>query len=128
MNDRLCPHILCGLYGADEARRPRILPYLSVNVPFDRGPVERRHQSNFIAIELKRRASSKKAKETFGNLAVTKKVLKYPLTIFVNVDSNKTHFALCPRSITVPTFCFSVHLEQGEPVVRRKKCGLAARE
>jgi hypothetical protein len=51
-----------------------------------------------------------------------KRVLKYPLTIFINVDSERTRSDLCPKSIIGQTFCFAVRLEDGKSVVRMEKC------
>ena len=101
----------------------RIRPDIIVHVPFDRGFAERRDQGNFIAIELKRCATAKKAKEAFRNLALMKKVLKYPLTIFINVDSEHTYSELCPKRIVYQTVCFAVRLEDGKSVVRAEKSG-----
>jgi hypothetical protein len=101
----------------------RIRPDIIVHVPFDRGLAKERNQGNFIAIELKRRATGQKAKEAFGNLALMKEVLNYPLTIFINVDSESTLSELCPESIVNQTVCFAVRLEEGKSVVRTEKCG-----
>ena len=100
-------------------------PDIIVHVPFDRGQVERRDQENFVAIELKRRASAKKAREAFGNLVSMAEVLKYPLTIFINVDSAETHHAICPGAIAGQTVCFAVRLEDGNPAVRSVRCAAA---
>ena len=83
----------------------RIRPDIIVHVPFDRGLGQTRDQGNFTAIELKRRATTKTAKKAFANLALMKKALKYPLTIFINVDSEQTHAGLCPKSIVGQTVC-----------------------
>lgn len=96
----------------------RIRPDVIVHIPFDRGLTDRRDQGNFIAIELKRRATPKKAKEAFKKLALMEKALNYPLRIFINVDSEQTRFELCPKSIVDQTVCFAVRLEDGNPVVR----------
>jgi hypothetical protein len=69
-------------------------------------------------VELKRRATAKKAKEAFASLAQMKKSLKYPLTIFINIDSAQTYVALCPKSIAGQTACFAVRFEDGRSVVR----------
>jgi hypothetical protein len=49
-----------------------------------------------------------------------KKALKYPLTVFINVDSEQTHAGLCPRIIAAQTVCFAIRLEHGEPIVRTR--------
>jgi len=99
----------------------RIRPDIIVHVPFDRGLTGSRDEGNFVAIELKRRATAKTARQAFANLALMKKALKYPLTIFINVDSEETHGAICPKSIAGQTVCFAVLLEGGKPVVRTAK-------
>jgi hypothetical protein len=99
----------------------RIRPDIIVHVPFDRGLAKTRDEGNFVAIELKRCATAKTARQAFANLALMKKALKYPLTIFINVDSEETHRAICPKSIAGQTVCFAVLLEEGKPVVRTAK-------
>jgi hypothetical protein len=96
----------------------RIRPDIIIHVPFERGVTESREEGNFVAMELKRRATNKTARGAFTNLAKMKKALKYPLTIFINIDSNETHSALCPKSIAGQTVCFAVRLENGRSVVR----------
>lgn len=96
----------------------RIRPDIIIHVPFERGVAEGRDEGNFVAVELKRRATAKKAKEAFASLAQMKKSLKYPLTIFINIDSAQTYVALCPKSIAGQTACFAVRFEDGRSVVR----------
>jgi hypothetical protein len=99
------------------SHRLRIRPDIIVHVPFDRGFTQARDQGNFTAIELKRRATAKTAKKAFANLALMKRALKYPLTIFINVDSEQTHSGLCPKSIIGQTVCFAVLLRGDKPIV-----------
>jgi hypothetical protein len=96
-----------------------IRPDIIVHVPFERGLAPRRDQGNFVAIELKRRASAAKATDAFANLAVLRKVLHYPLTIFINIDSQATHSDLCPKELAGQTICFAVDWKDSKPVVRR---------
>lgn len=93
----------------------RIRPDIIVHVPFGRGGLANRHQGNFVTIELKRDAGEKAACQAFGNLQLMKDALAYPLTIFINIDSDLTHFNLCPDSISGQTICFSVCLVDGAP-------------
>jgi hypothetical protein len=96
----------------------RIRPDIIIHVPFERGVTKTRREGNVVAMELKRSATEKTAKGAFANLVKMKKALKYPLTIFINIDSDKTHVALCPKSIAGQTVCFAVRLEDGRSVVR----------
>jgi hypothetical protein len=91
----------------------RIRPDIIVHVPFDRSGMEGRGQGNFVAIELKRRATPKAAEKAFANLELMKSKLNYPLTIFINVDSETTHHDLCPKSIVAQTVCLAIALNNG---------------
>ncbi|MHB1544692.1 MAG: hypothetical protein ACYCSO_08680 [Cuniculiplasma sp.] len=95
----------------------RIRPDIIIHVPFERGLATDRHEGNFVAIELKRRASAKKASSAFESLVLMKEALRYPLTIFINVDSEHTFHELCPKIIADQTVCFAVRLENGSPVI-----------
>lgn len=96
----------------------RIRPDIIVHIPFDRGGMERRDHGNFVAIELKRRATPKAAAKAFANLELMKSKLNYPLTIFINVGSEETHHEICPKSIAAQTVCFAVGLKDGAAQVR----------
>jgi hypothetical protein len=96
----------------------RIRPDIIIHVPFERGVAEGRDEGNFVEMELKRRATPKKAKEAFANLAQMKNALNYPLTILINIDSEQTHAALCPKSIADQTACFVIRFEGGKSAVR----------
>src|SRR5882762_8650616 len=99
----------------------KIRPDIIVHIPFERGRAHTRDEGNFVAIELKRRATAKRAKAAFGSLAKMKKSLKYPLTVFINVDSQETRVSQCPKSIADQTVCFAVWLEEGQPVVKAER-------
>jgi|SRR5208282_2386917 len=101
----------------------RIRPDIIIHVPFERGIAQSREEGNFVAMELKRRATSKTARGAFANLAKLKKALKYPLTIFINIDSDEACAALCPKSIANQTVCFAVSWENGRPAVKSDACG-----
>jgi hypothetical protein len=98
-----------------------IRPDLIVHVPFDRGETARRTEGNFVAIEIKRDPND--VETAFENLRLMRQELRYPLTIFIMVDSGETFAELCPRGIAGQTVCFAVSLQDGEPVVRRKTVG-----
>ena len=96
-------------------------PDIIVHIPFERGLSERRDEGNFVAIELKRRATDKRARDAFSSLSKMRKALKYPLTVFINIDSKETHANLCPKSIADQTVCFAVRLHDGKPVVKAEQ-------
>jgi hypothetical protein len=97
--------------------RLKIRPDIIVHIPFERGKVERRDEGNFVAMELKLRATENEARGDFANLVQMREVLGYPLTVFINIDSAETHGALCPKPILGQTVCFAVRLEGGKTVV-----------
>lgn len=93
-------------------------PDIIVHIPFDRGHAERRDQGNFVAIELKLRSTENEARVDFAKLVQMRKVLGYPLTIFVNINSDVTYANLLPEAIAGQTVCYAVRLEDGNSVVR----------
>jgi hypothetical protein len=93
-------------------------PDVIVHIPFERGRAERRDQGNFVAIELKLRSTENEAHEDFAKLVQMREVLGYPLTIFINIDSDDTHVAQCPAAIAGQTACYAVRLENGNSMVR----------
>lgn len=93
-------------------------PDIIVHIPFERGCAKRRDQGNFVAMELKLRATENEANADFAKLVQMRKALGYPLTIFINVDSDETHAAQRPAAIADQTVCFAVQLEHGNAVVR----------
>lgn len=105
-----------------------IRPDIIVHIPFERGGMENRGEGNLAAIELKRRATPKAARHAFASLSQMKRILKYPLTVFINVDTEETRAALCPRSIAEQTVCFAVRLNEGKPVVKAERPTRARRK
>ncbi len=103
--------------------RTNIRPDIIVHIPFERGVTRHRREGNFVAIELKWRASPQRAKADFKSLLTITDKLDYPLTIFVNIDSSRTHANLCPSRIANQTVCFAVRLVNGAPVVHMERCG-----
>jgi hypothetical protein len=59
----------------------------------------------------------RRSKEAFANLARLKKGLKYPPTIFININSEQTHAALRPKRSARQIARFAVRLED-----RRIRC------
>ena len=99
----------------------KIRPDIIVHIPFERGGMENRDEGNFVAIELKRKATAAKARHAFASLVQMKRILKHPLTVFINVDTEETRAALCPRSIAGQTVCFAVRLHKGKPTVKAER-------
>ncbi|MGO9074628.1 MAG: hypothetical protein ACLQEI_10785 [Terriglobales bacterium] len=68
-------------------------------------------------MELKLRSTENEARGDFANLEQMKRELGYPLTIFINIDSDETYADLCPEGIAGQTVCYAVRLEDGNPSV-----------
>ncbi|MGA7077087.1 MAG: hypothetical protein WBQ43_05150 [Terriglobales bacterium] len=94
-----------------------IRPDIIVHIPFERGRADHRDQGNFVAMELKLRSTENEARGDFANLEQMKRELGYPLTIFINIDSDETYADLCPEGIAGQTVCYAVRLEDGNPSV-----------
>jgi hypothetical protein len=69
-----------------------IRPDILIHIPFERAATEFSNEGNFVAIEIKRRATYLEARGDFDSLHRLSQALKYPLTIFLNIDSDQTHF------------------------------------
>jgi hypothetical protein len=54
----------------------------------------------------------------FAKLVQMRDVLGYPLTVFINIDSDETYATQRPGAIAGQTVCYAVRLENGNPVVR----------
>lgn len=96
----------------------KIRPDLIVHVPFERGETASRKEGNFVAVEIKRDRND--VKTAFDNLRLMATELRYPLTLFVMVDSENTYASMCPARIAGQTVCYAVSLRDGEPVIRRR--------
>lgn len=94
-----------------------IRPDLIIHIPYERGFVSEQNQGNFVAIEMKCRATPEQAKDDFNSLKIMKERLGYPITIFLNISSRRTFAEICPREIADQTFCFSVELINGDVIV-----------
>lgn len=95
-----------------------IRPDIIIHIPFERGHAEWRDAGNFVAMELKLRSTEHEAREDFAKLQLMRDVLGYPLTIFINVNSDQTHSAVLPEAIAGQTVCYAVRLENGNSMVR----------
>jgi hypothetical protein len=100
----------------------RIRPDIIIHIPFERGLAEFPDSGNFVAIELKWRATKTTARAALANLARIREALKYPLTVFINIDSEENYATSCLKRASGLTVCFAVRLEGGRPVVRSRAC------
>jgi hypothetical protein len=95
----------------------KIRPDLIIHIPFERERTGTRQEGNFVAVELKLRASAEEAMDAFNNLLPMKEILHYPVTIFINIDSEKTYSDVCLKTLAGQTICCAVRLEEGKMVV-----------
>ena len=94
-------------------------PDIIIHIPYEKGLYPNRYTGNFVAIQLKLRASETKAKEDFNTLDLMFERLKYPLGIFSNIDSDKTFFDCYSGNYKSRLYCFAVQLVEGEVVVHQ---------
>ena len=104
----------------------RIRPDIIIHIPYERGMFSSREEGNFIVIELKRRASRRAAFGDFEKLEKICEVLKYPIGMFLNIDSEQLYLAeyLHKRGREHHRkyflYEFAVRLAQDTPVVREQ--------
>lgn len=94
-----------------------IRPDVIIHIPLIRGASGDPAVGNFVAFELKRRASIADAMADFESLQLMAQRLAYPLTIFINIDSETNHNECCPLEILDQTVSLAVRLVNGEPVI-----------
>ncbi|MEZ2346991.1 hypothetical protein [Terriglobus sp. RCC_193] len=94
-----------------------IRPDVIIHVPVVPGHPEHRTQGNFVAFELKRRASTADAVADYESLRLLARKLAYPLTIFINLDSEVDHREQCPPDIQDQTVSIAVRLVNGAPIM-----------
>jgi len=91
----------------------RIRPDIIIHEPFKPERHSTRTEGNIAVIELKLNASKVRAQNDFNSLAEMINVLQYPLGIFINIASHKTHSELVPLSVKDLIVCFAVSLDNG---------------
>jgi hypothetical protein len=94
-----------------------IRPDIILHVPFETGIYNNRRTGNFIVIQLKRRASVRKAKEDFKKLNLMFEKLDYPLGIFINIDSARTFHDCYAGDYSERLYYFAVKLANDEVII-----------
>lgn len=95
-----------------------IRPDIIIHQPFNPAVHASRRDGNFAVIELKLRASPKKAAEDFASIISMLDLLDYPIGIFVNIDHSKTHADHVPVDAVDRIAAFAVRLtKEGVRVV-----------
>lgn len=96
-----------------------IRPDIIIHEPFDPARHSGRDDGNVAVIELKRNASAHDAKSDFESLAKMLDVLHYPLGIFINIASERTHADAVPLPAIGRITCFAISLrDDGVHVIR----------
>lgn len=96
-----------------------IRPDIIIHIPFEREATPSRSHGNYVAIELNLRANPHEAAEDYENLRQLVEVLNYEIAIFINIDSNQSHAATCPASITGRTHSYAVSLQNGAVLITK---------
>lgn len=99
----------------------KIRPDLIIHEPFDPARHSGRQQGNHAVIELKLRASQKRAEGDFKSLLAMMEVLEYPFGIFINIDSQRTHARCVPAEGHGRIVCFAVWLQGNQPQVMEER-------
>ncbi len=94
-----------------------IRPDIIIHEPFVPLRHSCRNIGNAAVIELKMKANIADAIADFQSLESMINVLRYPVGIFVNINSNETHSNLVPDSIKGRVVCFTISLLDGKACV-----------
>ncbi len=94
-----------------------IRPDIIIHIPSRPNSEEDRTRGNFVAVEIKRRATDSEAKLDYDSLSLLVHRLAYPLIVFINIDSDDDHRRNCPPKIAAQTISIAVHLEDGVPKI-----------
>lgn len=97
-----------------------IRPDIIIHEPFDPTRHKGRDDGNIAVIELKLDASANEAKEDFGSLATMLEVLAYPVGVFINIGSVRTHADALPQAAKGRITCFAITLQDGSVHVVRE--------
>jgi len=95
----------------------RIRPDIVIHIPYERGISLNRRSDNYVVIQMKLKASEKRAKEDFQKLNLMFEKLNYPLGIFLNISSNETFYDSYSGNYKERLHCFSVQLVNNEVVL-----------
>lgn len=96
-----------------------IRPDIVLHEPFDATLHNSRAEGNYAVLELKRKASVSEAIGDFESLIAMMRILDYPLGIFINIGSSRTHRELVPKDFRSSIVTFAVDLVQGKAKVAR---------
>ncbi len=94
-----------------------IRPDIIVHEPFDPLRHASRTEGNHAVFELKHRASAAEARADFDSLLSMMQILSYPLGVFVNIDSDNTHFTHVPDNVPGRLVAFAVSLRNSNIVI-----------
>ncbi len=97
-----------------------IRPDLILHVPYKEEMYENRRSGNFVVIQLKRKASVRKAREDFDKLDLMFQKLGYPLGIFLNINSANTFSNHYTGDYPERLYCFAVILINHEVVIHEQ--------
>jgi hypothetical protein len=93
--------------------RPDIIVHKPYNPKFNKA----RTEGNIAVIELKLNASAAEAVGDFVSLSAMLDILQYPIGIFINIASARTHSDMVPIQAKGRIVCFAVYLEGNTPYV-----------
>lgn len=98
----------------------RIRPDLIIHEPFHPSRHSGRDIGNHAVFELKFRGGKQNAADDIDSLGRMIEVLRYPIGIFINIDSDATHEDAVPTHLKDRILCFAVRLDsKGKPRIAR---------
>lgn len=90
----------------------KVRPDIIIHEPFDETRHASRHDGNIAVIELKLNASPAEAKGDFGSLEAMMEALAYPMAVFINIASERTHVGLVPDAAKGRITGFAVSIRE----------------
>jgi hypothetical protein len=94
-----------------------IRPDIIIHEPFDPERHTDRTHGNVAVIELKLNSTAAEASEDFSSLMLMIDELKYPIGVFININSTVTHKSSIPRNALGRIVSFAVSLKDDKSVV-----------
>ena len=95
----------------------RIRPDIVIHEPFNEAIHNSRIEGNVVAFELKLNATADAAAQDFMSLREMVVALRYPLCVFININSSNPHVDSAPLELKGHLVAFAVRLETGIPHV-----------
>lgn len=98
-----------------------IRPDLIIHIPYETSRFNSRSEGNFAVIQLKKDARETEALEDYRKLSDMCRYLKYPLGVFINIDSNNTFLNNYNGDFKDNFIAFAVKLFDGKVILKEER-------